>query len=131
MKVASGLTLVTAGAILAFAVTAQTPFINLQVAGIVLMLAGAVGLVMPRRGYGWLRRRMITRRGPGGLLTRVDEKRYPPYVKVNPDTSGAPFPPAGEATMPHMAQDTIPTEVVVDPGVAPPAQETVEEYFED
>jgi hypothetical protein len=43
-------------------------------------------MAFPRRGYGWLRRRMVLRRGPGGrpVVDRVEEKRYPPYIMLNP-----------------------------------------------
>jgi hypothetical protein len=76
------------------------------------MLTGVAGLLIPRRGYGWLRRRMVLRRGPGGrpVASRVEETRYPPYVMLNPgSTAGATVvadasargaseaPPAGDA----------------------------------
>jgi hypothetical protein len=61
MKSATGLALVAVGAILAFAVTASPRFFNFQIAGWVLMLTGVAGLVIPRRGYGWLRRRLVLR----------------------------------------------------------------------
>ena len=46
-------------------------------------------MLLPRRGYGWLRRRMVLRRGPGGrpVVNRAEEKHYPPYVMLNPGTS--------------------------------------------
>ena len=85
MKTATGMTLIAIGAILAFAVTAHPPLFNLQVAGWVLMLTGAVGMVMPRRGYGWLRRKLVKRRGPGGpVVSEVEETQYPSYVMLNP-----------------------------------------------
>jgi hypothetical protein len=62
MRTATGLALVAIGAILAFAVTAHPSFLNLQVAGWVIMLTGVAGLAIPRRGYGWLRRRVVVRR---------------------------------------------------------------------
>src|ERR1700674_824844 len=61
MKSATGLAVVAVGAILAFAVTAHPSFFNFQIAGWVLMLTGVAGLVIPRRGYGWLRRRLVLR----------------------------------------------------------------------
>ncbi|HYK28130.1 MAG TPA: hypothetical protein VEV61_09205 [Streptosporangiaceae bacterium] len=59
MRTATALTVVAIGAILAFAVTAHPSFFNFNMAGWVLMLVGAAGALIPRRGYGWLRRRMV------------------------------------------------------------------------
>jgi hypothetical protein len=89
MRTASGLTLVALGAILAFAVKGHPSFLNIQVVGWVILLTGVAGLVLPRRGYGWLRRRMVLRRGPRGrpVAGRAEETRYPPYVMLNPGTA--------------------------------------------
>jgi hypothetical protein len=59
MKTATSLTLLAIGAILAFAVTAHPSFFSFRVAGWVLMVIGAVGAVLPRRGSSWLRRRVV------------------------------------------------------------------------
>ena len=59
MRTATALTLVAIGAILAFAVTAEPPGFSFHAAGWVLMLTGAAGAVLPRRGYSWLRRRVV------------------------------------------------------------------------
>src|SRR5215470_4645450 len=85
MKTATGLTLVAIGAILAFAVRGHPSFLNIQVVGWVIILTGIAGMVIPRRGYGWLRRRMVLRRGPAGrpVVHHVDEKQYPPYIALN------------------------------------------------
>ena len=61
MKTATGLALVAIGAILAFAVTGHPGWLNVQAAGWVLMLVGLAGMFVPRRGYGWLRRRVVRR----------------------------------------------------------------------
>jgi hypothetical protein len=89
MRTASGLTLVALGAILAFAVRGHPSFLNIQVVGWVIMLTGVAGMVVPRRGYGWLRRRMVLRPGPRGrqVVGRVEERRYPPYVVLNRGTA--------------------------------------------
>ena len=63
MKTATALALVAVGAILAFAVTAQPSFFSFHVAGWVLMLTGAAGAVIPRRGYGWMRRKLVLSTG--------------------------------------------------------------------
>lgn len=84
MKTATGLALVAVGAILAFAVTGHPSFLNVQVAGWVIMLTGVAGMLVPRRGYGWLRRRVVRRPARGNVAADADEQRYPPYVMLNP-----------------------------------------------
>jgi hypothetical protein len=117
MRTASGLSLIAVGAILAFAVRGHPSWLNIQVVGWVVMLTGVAGMVIPRRGYGWLRRRMVLRRGPGGapVVSNVEEKRYPPYVMLNPGSSvvvGEPGP--GDA---GRTRDDIPVvESIRDPG---------------
>ena len=88
MKTATGLTLVAIGAILAFAVRGHPSFLNIQVVGWVIILTGVAGMFIPRRGYGWLRRRMVVRRGPAGrpVVHHVEEKQYPPYIALNSGT---------------------------------------------
>jgi hypothetical protein len=65
MKTATALTVAAIGAILAFAVTAQPSFFNFHAAGWVLMVTGVAGAFLPRRGYGWLRRRLVLNSGGG------------------------------------------------------------------
>jgi hypothetical protein len=105
MRTATGLTLIAFGAILAFAVRGHPSWLNIQVVGWVIMLTGVAGMAIPRRGYGWLRRRMVLRRGPGGrqVVDRVEEKRYPPYVMLNPGSNAV----AGEV-IPEPGDD-VPT----------------------
>jgi hypothetical protein len=67
MKTGAGLALVAIGAILAFAVTAHPSGLNVQAAGWVLIVVGLAGMFVPRRGYGWLRRRMVI---PGRTVTQ-------------------------------------------------------------
>ena len=62
MRTGAGLALIAVGAILAFAVNATPSWLNLHTVGWVLMLVGLVGLVLPKRTYGWLGRRIQTRR---------------------------------------------------------------------
>jgi hypothetical protein len=61
MRTATSLALVAIGAIFAFAITRSPSFLNLQVVGWVLMLTGAVGAIIPRRGSGWLRRSVVVK----------------------------------------------------------------------
>jgi hypothetical protein len=59
MKTATALVLVAIGAIFAFAITHSPEFLRLHVVGWVLMLTGAAGALIPRRGSGWRRRRVV------------------------------------------------------------------------
>jgi hypothetical protein len=70
MKTATSLALVAIGAIFAFAITRSPSFLNLQVVGWVLMLTGAIGAVIPRRGYGWLRRSLVVKNDDPGAKTK-------------------------------------------------------------
>jgi ABC-type transport system involved in cytochrome bd biosynthesis fused ATPase/permease subunit len=141
VKTASGLTLLAIGAVLAFAVHGHPWFINLQVVGWIIMVIGLVGMFVPRSGYGWLRRQMVTRSGPDGRSrVSVRQKRYPPYIMINPkavaaESAGA----AGSvtATMPEMPADhetfadprgDVVREEVVE---VVPDEELVDEYFEE
>jgi hypothetical protein len=84
MKTGMGLVLIGIGAILAFAVTTNTSVFNLHTAGYVIMIIGVFGLAFPRRGYGWVGRRLFVRQArwrPGG---RVEEVTYPTGVNRNP-----------------------------------------------
>ncbi len=85
MKIGSSLALVCIGAILAFAVTANTSVFNLHTAGWVLMVVGVIGLLMPNRTAGWLGRRLLVRRSyPSGTVQHIP---VPPYVARNPGVS--------------------------------------------
>jgi hypothetical protein len=116
MKTATCLTLIAIGAIFTFAVTASPSFLNLQVAGVVIMATGVAGLFLPKRSQGWLRRRTVLRRGTRGpVVGRVDEQRYPPYVMLNPGAdpgqSNGHQPgdlTAADATEPQEHDDTAP-----------------------
>src|SRR5215470_4010476 len=75
MRTATGLALIAIGAILAFAVTTSPSFLNLQVVGWILILTGVAGMLVPRRGYGWLRRRVVVRRPRGEAAGANGEPR--------------------------------------------------------
>jgi hypothetical protein len=64
MKTATALTVLAIGAVFAFAITAHPSFLNLQVLGWVLILTGLAGLIIPRRGKGWLRRTVLVKGAP-------------------------------------------------------------------
>src|SRR5258708_22601428 len=144
MRTASCLTLIAIGAIFTFAVTAHPSFLNLQIAGLVIMATGVAGLLLPRRNQqGWLRRRTILQRGSRGPITgEVDETRLPPYVMLNP---GAPAHESnrdqpGDLAAREAAHQTVPdlpaTDLTTQPdrvaGHSPAAaSEVVEEYIEE
>lgn len=142
MKTASGLTLLAIGAVLAFAVHGHPWFLNLQVCGWIIMIIGVAGMFIPRSGYGWLRRQMVTRRGPDGRpRVSIRQKRYPPYIMINPRavaaespvaartaTSAMPEMPADHDTITEPSANTVREEVVEE---VVPDEELVDEYFED
>jgi hypothetical protein len=76
--------MIAVGAILAFAVTTNTTVFNLHTAGWVLMIIGIIGIAIPRRGYGWVGRRVFTRQTHWRRGARVEEITYPAYVNRNP-----------------------------------------------
>jgi hypothetical protein len=84
MKTGMGLALIALGAIFAFAVTTNTSVFNLHTAGWVLMIIGIIGLAVPRRGYGWVGRRLFVRQARWRPGRRVEEVVYPTYVNRNP-----------------------------------------------
>ena len=140
MRTATGLALITIGAILAFAVTTSPSFLNLQVVGWILILTGVAGMLVPRRGYGWLRRRVVVRRPRGEAVAANGEPRRfrnSRWFRQNavpdprlPATEGAVAEStATEGSLPETLPGT-PAERAV-PGGAGPAEETVEEYFEE
>ena len=93
MKTATALIVMAVGAVFAFAVDLHFSFLNLQAAGWILILLGAAGLVVPRRGYGWLRRQLVVQRGPDGRPAASFRRRdVPPYLMINP--AGAPARPS-------------------------------------
>ena len=83
MKSATALTILAVGAVFAFAVTAHPSFLNLQVLGWVLMLTGIVGLVIPRRGRGWLRRSVLVKGSPD-FTEVIDHDTRKPVASLEP-----------------------------------------------
>ena len=84
MRTGVGLALIAVGAILAFAVTTNTSVFNLHTAGWVLIIVGIIGIAIPRRGYGWVGRRVFTRQTRWRRGAGVEEDTYPAYVNRNP-----------------------------------------------
>jgi len=106
MRTGASLALIGVGAILAFAVTANTPVFNLHTAGYVIMIIGAVGLYLRNRG--WVSRQILVRRsrslrGP----VFVESQEVPAYVRSDPSNT----PPQGFPVFDESAEDrqTVPT----------------------
>ncbi len=114
MKTATALTVVAIGAILAFAVTAQPSFFSFHVAGWVLMLTGIAGVAIPRRGYGWLRRRLV--------LNTAGQRRD---IDVREQHFSRLLVPGGLITE---TQDGKPVEATAE---APVESDTIEQYIEE
>jgi uncharacterized protein DUF6458 len=137
MRTATGLALVAIGAILAFAVTTSPSFLNLQVAGWILILTGVAGLFVPRRGYGWLRRRVVVRRPRGQAVEANGEpRRFRNSRWFRQNAIPDPRQPAPESAMMESAatEGGLPETLPGTPAertVPGPAEETVEEYFEE
>src|SRR5580693_1520574 len=118
MKTATALTIAAIGAIFAFAVTAQPSFFSFHMAGWVLMLTGVAGALLPRRGYGWLRRRLV-------LNTSVPQQRQ--GADARPRKFNRMLVPGGLVT----EETDAPVTTVVDGDVttvAPVESDTIEQY---
>jgi len=149
MRTATSLALIAIGAIFTFAVTAHPSFLNLQIAGVVIMATGIAGLFLRKPTQGWLRRRTTLRRGARGpVVGHVDEKRYPPYVMLNPaadpeqvngnghqpgdltaDEAVEPEPSDATAPIPDLPAEDLAEDA--DDLAAPQAAEVVEEYIQE
>jgi hypothetical protein len=75
MTIGTSLFLIAVGAILKFAVTATVGGVNIQTAGVVLMVVGAVGLIV---GLGFLLNRRGTVVAPGDRVYPADRGYGPP-----------------------------------------------------
>ena len=136
MKTGTGLALIAIGAILAFAVTANTSFLNLNTAGWVLIVIGALGLAIPRRGYAWVGRRLFVRQARRRPRSRIaEEVIYPTYVNRNPANTRvqAGLPAPGALGSPQAATYVDPArDLSTDPtSMRPGETEIVEDVYED
>ena len=134
MKTGMGLVLIGIGAILAFAVTTNTSVFNLHTAGYVIMIIGILGLAVPRRGYGWVGRRLFVRQARWRPARRVEEVVYPTYVNRNPANTrvqaGLPAPGAFGSPEADTHLDATTRDLSADP-LAPGETEIVEDVYED
>ena len=124
MKTGAGLALIAVGAILAFAITANTSFLNLNIAGWVLMIVGAVGLLLPKSTYGWIGRRVVRRSYPSGPVAQA------PYA-ARPGTQAL---QAGQPTRPTLLdqdQDLVEEQPrTVNGRTVPGHTEVIEDLYE-
>jgi hypothetical protein len=122
MKTATALALVAIGAILAFAVHAEPPFFSFNVAGWVLMLTGILGGLVPRRGYGWMRRKLVLNTGRG-RQQQVDLRRQR-FSRL--------LMPGGLITQPTISGQDERRETDGDTAVqAPVESDVIEQYIEE
>jgi hypothetical protein len=148
MRTATSLTILAIGAIFAFAITASPTFLNLQIAGWILMLTGVAGLLLSRRSQNWLRRTVVVRSPastPGIPRTARRPVRQLPPPAGRPRARRAPTRRAGTApagtapagtapagaSLAGTAADpaVIPDDTVVDQ-TRPIERETIDEYIE-
>jgi len=94
-KTATSLTLVAAGAIIAFAITAHVAFLNLQVTGWVLILTGVAGAIITRSSR--LRRTLVAKGRPGAAAADGTAQRPPPSQRPVPGRHPATAPDATPA----------------------------------
>jgi hypothetical protein len=135
MKTGMGLALIGIGAILAFAVTTNTSVFNLHTAGYVIMVIGVLGLAIPRRGYGWVGRRLFVRQARWRPGNRIEEVTYPTYVNRNPANTRvqAGLPAPGAFGSPEAASHADAAgDPSTDPmGPRPGETQIVEDVYED
>jgi hypothetical protein len=125
MKTATSLTLVAIGAILAFAVTAQPSFFSFHITGWVLIVIGIVGAVVPRRGYGWLRRRLVlTGSGRRVVIDRGQRQRQLPKILQNGVITRRPDSVLEGEPIDIVADDPVDADEAVE-------RDTIEQYIEE
>ncbi len=131
MKTGMGLALIGIGAIFAFAVRGDPSFLNLHIAGYVIMLIGILGLAIPRRGYGWVGRRLTVRQTHMRRGNRVEEVTYPAHNRNPANTrvqAGLPAP--GAFGSPEAASHIDATRDLT-PEVRPAETEVIEDVYDD
>ena len=134
MKTGMGLAIIAVGGILAFAVTTNTSVFNLHTAGWVLMVIGIVGIAIPRRGYGWVGRRLFVRQTRWRPSGRVEEVTYPTYANRNPANTRvqAGLPAPGALGSPEGHIDANPSTRDLATEVRPAGeQEVIEDVYEE
>ncbi len=90
MRATTCLTLLAAGAIATFAVHLPAWPVNIQLAGLIVMVTGILGYFVPARPSEWMRRRIIVHgdlhgTGPAGPDdAEDDDERYASYLWQDP-----------------------------------------------
>lgn len=113
MKTATALAVAAIGAILAFAVTAHTPYVNIQIVGLVLIGTGIIGLVLPRRHRDWLRRSVLVRGSPD--YTRAESRETVRDMREHlPDERPAPTAEQHRAHQGGTERETVEQQIVLD-----------------
>ena len=116
--------------------TTNTSVFNLHTAGWVLIIIGIIGIAIPRRGYGWVGRRVLTRQTRLRPGARVEDITYPTYVNRNPANTRvqASLPAPGALGSPEAASHIDSNSSTRDlTGEARPARETevIEDVYEE
>jgi hypothetical protein len=118
MKPMPALALIAVGAILAFAVRAPGGVISFSSAGWVLILTGLAGVLLPYLlPQRWVQRRVIRRGGAGRMPMGWTFRRRP-----NPSLATVP---------PPVVSDEVLTTEESPPVAGTPAEEVVEEIYEE
>jgi hypothetical protein len=80
MTIAGSIFLIAVGAILRFATNIHVAHVSLDTVGLILMIAGAAGLIL-----GFVQQRMWTRRTAGGVPVEraapIEEREVPPETR--------------------------------------------------
>jgi hypothetical protein len=119
MKPMPALALIAVGAILAFAVRAPGGVISWSSAGWVLILTGIAGVLLPYLlPQRWVQRRVVRRGGANGMPMGWTFRRRP-----NPRLATVP--------PPVVSADEMVTTRDVPPPAGAPAEEVVEEIYEE
>jgi len=132
MKTGWGLALIAVGAILAFAVNANTSVFNWNIAGWVLIFVGIMGLVIPRRGYAWVGRRLFVRQARVRRGRDAEEVIYPSGTNSATRVPVALPAPGAVGSREASAHVDTAQRVSTDPGDMRPGEtEVIEDVYED
>jgi hypothetical protein len=80
MTIGAGIFLIAVGAILKFATNIHVQGVSIDTVGLILMIAGAVGLVLGlMQQFIWSRRREVPPAAPGAVEERREVREPPRY----------------------------------------------------
>jgi hypothetical protein len=88
MGIGANIFLIAVGAILAFAVDATVAGLDIKTVGVILMIAGVVGLILTLVVFGPRRRRTVAQYAEPAATTPVGSSR----VTTTEEVGGAPLP---------------------------------------